>query len=573
MATGKQLTNFDPAAPISDDDQIFIAQGGARAGIEKAATAAQLATYVQAPLANGSAPDAGPLTGSETVSVSRGAGLLQTVWNSVAEFALSIFTLLMLTAAGAVKRSIVGKLLDIAITPHDFGAVGDGVTDDTAALQAWLNAANGGRQLTCVPGSVYGFTNLTLPSPTPYTAVGANGVRGFAMVIDGQSATLKKIAAGSDAAYGIASVKWLTNTNGVNSPIRISDLNIDLNGFATVAGLITQHWNSVYERVNVFNAAGDGHMQVGSTRNGTTVSSTLNNNRWSGCNWYSNGGSGLHIYVPSLSNNADGIIENCYGIDNALANVKHDIPAAWTIKNLHCWNFVVPQTDLGVTVWGACNTTQFIGCQFDVDGTNASMPSCYISGGSISLAATFAACYFFAPLAIANAQTFRIVYALDAACQFKNTYLHFLGPNITVTDGGTGWLHPTPIISDVAPTSPNPSTVYSKAAFWHNNKVYLEGQHLLTKGAAAPYTGGYSYVPLVSHKYSTVASGATYAMGYADPLLQMFATPLTANITYQLPPKSNISDFQKPFVFQRLAAAMGAFSILIVDVDTGATIA
>lgn len=54
---------------------------------------------------------------------------------------------------GAVLRTVSDKLREF-VTPQDFGAVGNGSTDDTAALQTWLN--NGGGSL--VAGSTYQIT-------------------------------------------------------------------------------------------------------------------------------------------------------------------------------------------------------------------------------------------------------------------------------------------------------------------------------------------------------------------------------------------------------------------------------
>lgn len=49
----------------------------------------------------------------------------------------------------------------LARTPESFGAVGDGISDDTAAMQLafdWVSAANG-RQLISGPGTLYRITS------------------------------------------------------------------------------------------------------------------------------------------------------------------------------------------------------------------------------------------------------------------------------------------------------------------------------------------------------------------------------------------------------------------------------
>lgn len=139
----KRLINFNAAKAASGTDVIYTDQGSG----EVAMTAAQLATLVQAPIANGTAPDAGTLTGAESVSVSRGAGLLQTTWNTVAALVIGTFLGFVQFGFGATARTILAKLLDFPITPEDFGAKGDGTTNDSAAIQRAidaLSAAGGG---------------------------------------------------------------------------------------------------------------------------------------------------------------------------------------------------------------------------------------------------------------------------------------------------------------------------------------------------------------------------------------------------------------------------------------------
>jgi len=61
-------------------------------------------------------------------------------------------------AASALERTVQDVLRGV-VTPEDFGAIGDGVADDTAVISAALSAASitGGR-LICDPSKVYGVT-------------------------------------------------------------------------------------------------------------------------------------------------------------------------------------------------------------------------------------------------------------------------------------------------------------------------------------------------------------------------------------------------------------------------------
>lgn len=61
---------------------------------------------------------------------------------------------------GAVARTAQSKMRDV-VSVKDFGAVGDGVADDTAAIQAAVNAAYSSRNKTVhVPNGVYKLTGL-----------------------------------------------------------------------------------------------------------------------------------------------------------------------------------------------------------------------------------------------------------------------------------------------------------------------------------------------------------------------------------------------------------------------------
>ncbi|MCA8058145.1 phage tail fiber domain-containing protein [Burkholderia cepacia] len=105
--------------------------------VEAAQVATEAADRAQASTAaigSGTSPDAGDLLGSEIVPVSRGNGLLQTTWEKVAAFILSIFTIAIGTAVGIVSRSIIAELLDLPVSVKRFGAKGDGITDDTVAF-------------------------------------------------------------------------------------------------------------------------------------------------------------------------------------------------------------------------------------------------------------------------------------------------------------------------------------------------------------------------------------------------------------------------------------------------------
>lgn len=79
-------------------------------------------------------------------------------------------------ASAATARSNLGAMS--GEHPHKFGAVGDGVTDDTAALQSWLNSAPVTGGILYLPAGKYLVPNGGLTRTGPVTIIGA-GAGGY----------------------------------------------------------------------------------------------------------------------------------------------------------------------------------------------------------------------------------------------------------------------------------------------------------------------------------------------------------------------------------------------------------
>ena len=99
-------------------------------------------------------PAAASLTGSELAVLVQNGIDVETPLNNILGFSQN--------GTGAVQRTIKSKLQGYMVTPEDFGAVGDGSTDDTTAFQAALNSLTWGQSLYC--RAKYSVGNVTVPA-------------------------------------------------------------------------------------------------------------------------------------------------------------------------------------------------------------------------------------------------------------------------------------------------------------------------------------------------------------------------------------------------------------------------
>lgn len=169
------LGEFESATTVADTDLIYSASG--ETDIEQKFTAKQLATYVEADIGKGGFTDAGILTGVEVIPVSKN-GFFQTTLTKIAAWVVQSFAGFSQAGSGSVSRSVQSRLRDLSISARDFGVVGDGVTDDTAALQAAIAAlpATGGAVDCSMCPVIVVSSTITLGNGTTTVSSSINNV-------------------------------------------------------------------------------------------------------------------------------------------------------------------------------------------------------------------------------------------------------------------------------------------------------------------------------------------------------------------------------------------------------------
>ena len=162
-------------------------------------------------------------------------------------------------ASGAVARSLTSKLADM-LNVKDFGATGNGVTDDTSAIQAALNVASSTGMTAYFPagiyeissplqvgGSVYMDTNATIQATQSMAAVMEEGSNGYTYNGTIQGGTLDANNLATDGLFMRSYRNWrITNIrvlNQINDAIHLGDQSlVGANGYsfgAQITNVIT----------------------------------------------------------------------------------------------------------------------------------------------------------------------------------------------------------------------------------------------------------------------------------------------------------------------------------------------
>jgi hypothetical protein len=112
---------------------------------------------------------------------------------------------------GAVTRTVQSKLRDV-VSVKDFGAVGDGVTDDTAAIQAAIVYAQSANKILLAPAGTYRITSTLTPSTTqPFHLIG-EGRGAFDQTTLGEKGTIFNLYTANTALFRTATNAKVSHT-------------------------------------------------------------------------------------------------------------------------------------------------------------------------------------------------------------------------------------------------------------------------------------------------------------------------------------------------------------------------
>lgn len=263
-------------------------------------------------------------------------------------------------------------------TVYPVGAAGDGVTDDTAAIQRAIDNSPVGATIVFPPGTYIVSSTIKLKPFRRYTG-------SFHY-----SAVKIKLAAGvTGLAAVLAAEGWVNNT-GLDNPIFIERLTVDGNkantAGANTSGIQMFNWQSVVRDVHIENCSQDGLRFTDASQNATVIPGTAVENRIEDCRFTTNARYGFYVWEQSGSGKlTDGFLINCIFNSNGSDAARLDRSAGWLVQGNHTYTGA---TFGNMGIWcKAAFGTRVIGNYIDNYG-QASGSSQFWSGIRVDLAAT-----------------------------------------------------------------------------------------------------------------------------------------------------------------------------------------
>lgn len=232
----------------------------------------------------------------------------------------------------------------------DYGAKGDGVTDDTAAIQATIDSSVAGSRIYFPPGTYLVSAIISLKKSRFY--FGAD-----------RELSVVKMANGTNLDAVMASETWLSTTStAADNPIHLSQLGINGNKSNQTAGLghglaLVTFWNHI-EHLEIINTLGNGLHLSSARRDGTEISGSAVECHVSHIAVRSPNGYGIRVHdpTPSVQTITDGWLIDCIVQSAGADGIRVDCSAGWLIQGCHLYG--LPQHGIHM---GRADSTRVIG--------------------------------------------------------------------------------------------------------------------------------------------------------------------------------------------------------------------
>jgi hypothetical protein len=260
------------------------------------------------------------------------------------------------------------------INVKDFGATGNGSTDDTTAIQTALTLAG------TISGSIVYFpTGIYIVSAT-LTYPGNTELLGSG---DNDSGTILRVKSGVALTTPVlASTDWYNNATTSGNPVIIRDIKIDGNSATSgtaAHGIVSMNYWSIFERISISTVSGDGFLLTASNQAGTHISNTCVEAKISRLQVRSAGQCGIHVKDSGspLNSCTDGFLQDCIVQSSGTNAINIEMGAGWLVSGNHIYG-----TGTSAIVVSKCYATRIIGNYVDGFGSGTAT---FIAGIDLTL--------------------------------------------------------------------------------------------------------------------------------------------------------------------------------------------
>lgn len=224
----------------------------------------------------------------------------------------------------------------IGFNVKDYGAVGDGVADDTAAIQATIDAATAGAAVL-FPAGVYSVSApIRLRGGLSYLGEGIGTASGTVI----RQATGANIQGAAGRSGLLVSDAFADDAETCSNPLLVQGLCLDGNAAANplsdASGIVLNAFWSRIEGNLIVNVPGHGILLTDYTDDGTYVTNSCSENRVLGNRIDTCGGDGIRQECGKNDANLDGFCRDnlITGVDTG---INYDRGAGWVISRNHTY--------------------------------------------------------------------------------------------------------------------------------------------------------------------------------------------------------------------------------------------
>ncbi len=204
----------------------------------------------------------------------------------------------------------------------------------------------GGSHVTCADtASDAGRLQHAIDASGPHAVIEISGIcllnHGIVLLADrtytGDGRTATVLRQNAPMPYVMASAGYVRNGSTTGAPITIEQLTVSCTGQGQTNGIVVLNWQVDVQQVNVTNCGGSGIIDTGQTADGSSITNTSVNSRFSDDSITGSGVNGFEV-IDSRNAVTDGYLTDNQIASSGKAAVAMENAAGWNISGNHLYD-------------------------------------------------------------------------------------------------------------------------------------------------------------------------------------------------------------------------------------------